>query len=80
MFAPGRVILDRMEMVPIIIAVWIVVLCAMVTLEERERRPPMRYKAPAASMAPPRSRDSIPATVLAGAMAGLPPGMTSAAQ
>jgi hypothetical protein len=67
-------------LIPIIIGFWIVVFCAMVTLEERERRPPMRYKAPAASMAPPRSRDVISATTLAGAMAGLPSGMTSPAQ
>jgi hypothetical protein len=33
-----------------------------------------------ASASPPRSRDSIPATMSAGAMAGLPPAMTSAAQ
>jgi len=74
-------------MLPIIIAVWIVVLCAMVVVEDRERRPATRYKAPApmsgtagASMATPRSRDVISATTLAGTMAGLSPAMTSAAQ
>ena len=69
-----------MDALPLIITIaWmILVLSALLVVEERERRP-MRYKAPAASMVPPRSRDVIPATTLAGTMAGLSPAMTSEA-
>ena len=70
-------------MVPLIILAWIVILGALVVFEERERRPAIRYKAPAPmsdTAGGGKPRDLISATPLAGAMAGLPPVMTSAAQ
>jgi len=70
-------------MVPLIILAWIVIVGALVVFDERERRPAIRYKAPAPmsdTAGGGKPRDLISATPLAGAMAGLPPVMTSAAQ
>jgi len=79
-----------MTVVPLIVLGMWIVLVALIVVEEREQRLALRYKAPAASsdtpgdekplasMASPRSRDSIAATTVAGAMAGLSPPMTGA--